>query len=137
MIASMTVGKDVRCVAVLCRRCPGQTVPGGCLDGLRAPVFPRCLRGVFVLAFYLGRGLSELLATAIPPATGGKRLCKHGRLAGGGLPGFDSNLAKRGLVWPPDKLLGLLPLPSSVTKNKQKPPLSLYGRGSVSLPRCR
>lgn len=34
-------------------------------------------------------------------------------------------------------LLGLLPLPSGVTKNKQKPSLSLYGRGSVSLPPCR
>lgn len=50
MIASMTVGKDVRCVP----GCLGQTAPGGCLDGLWAPVFPHCLRGVFVLAFVLG-----------------------------------------------------------------------------------
>lgn len=54
MIASMTVGKDVRCVVVLCKGCLGQTAPGGCLDGLWAPVFPHCFRGVFVPAFVLG-----------------------------------------------------------------------------------
>lgn len=63
-------------------------------------------------------------------------LCKRGRLASRGLPGFGSNLAERGLVWLSDKLLGLLPLPSSVTKTNQSPPLSLYGRGLVSLPPC-
>lgn len=137
VIASMTVGKDVRCVAVLCRACLGQIVPGGCPDGLWAPVFPHCLRWGFHAGFCLWQRPRELLAAAIPPAREGKCLCKRGRLAGGDLPGFGSNLAKRGLVWPLISLFGLLLLHSSVTKNKQKAPLSLYGRGSVSLPWCR
>lgn len=102
MIASMTVGKDVRCVAALCRGCLGQTAPGGCPDGLRALVFPSCLRGVFALAFVSGGDR----ASCWPQLH--LRLCKRGHLAGGGLPGFGSNLAERGLVWLPDKFVEII-----------------------------
>lgn len=43
VIASMTVGKDVRYVAGRCWGCLGQTAPGGCLHSLCAPNFSHCL----------------------------------------------------------------------------------------------
>lgn len=136
MIASMTVGKDVRYVVVPCQGGLGQTMPEGCPDSLLAPVFRRCLRGVFVLAFISGEDQvncwpqlylllwEENICVSVAIWQAGACLALVVIWLKEDWSGCQINL------------LGLLPLPSSVTKTKQKPPLSLYGRGSVSLPLC-
>lgn len=134
VIASMTVGKDVRCVVVLCQGSVGQTTPGGWLVASCSPLLPP-------------RGFCAWLLSQVRTVRAPGRSCtpRYGRdtCVRAAVRRAGAHLAL-GVIWLKEdwsgcqiSLLGLLLLVSSVTKTQQKPALSLYGRGSVSLCQCR
>lgn len=84
---------------------PGPNRAGRLACGL--PFSPVASKGFPCFVCVSGEDRTSSWPQPYPPLRQ-EHVCERGRLAGGGSRGFGSNLAKRGLVWPPDKFVGII-----------------------------